>query len=301
MRENGSPPQIRLVVLAAAIALPALTLAGIAPLWILPCSSLLAVCLAIAIIDLVRGRRLLERISVSLPEVLRLTKNVAGVLPITLHTDSALHLRLAAPMPEGVESSDLVARHLHAGRRIADRLALHRHIARRPSTARHPHRGGVALALVGDARGPPVRLHPPRLPQPARPCHRRAVSQDRRPRIPPPPPGGKGPGVRQPAPLPSRRQLRRYPLESHRPARLPHRQTLSRGARPGSLRGHRFLAPFRAARNSRQLRRCRAASRPSGRAAGRPFRAGHVQRPHAPLRARAQRHGSLPPVPRNYL
>ena len=54
-------------------------------------------------------------------------------------------------------------------------------------------------------------------------------------------------------------------------------------------------------RNSRQLRGCRAASRPGGRAAGRPLRAGHVQRPDAPLRARAQRHGSLPPVPRNHL
>ena len=106
--KGKAAPQIRLAVLAAAIALPVLTLAGIAPRWILPCSSLLAVCLAIAIIDLIRGRRLLDGISVFLPEVLRLTKHVAGVLPITIHTDSALHLRLAARMPEGVESSDLV-------------------------------------------------------------------------------------------------------------------------------------------------------------------------------------------------
>ncbi len=101
-------PQIRLVWLAALIALPALTLAGLAPRWIAPCAALLSVCAAIAAADLVRGEQRLARISVSLPETLRLTKRVPADLPITIHSEIALRLRLAAPLPEGFESPDLV-------------------------------------------------------------------------------------------------------------------------------------------------------------------------------------------------
>jgi uncharacterized protein (DUF58 family) len=109
--ETGrSAPQIRLVWMAAAIALPALTLAGIAPRWIAPCAALLAVCAAIAAADLIRGEQRLAHISASLPDTLRLTKSLPAALPVTIHNASGadLRLRLAVPMPEGLESPDLV-------------------------------------------------------------------------------------------------------------------------------------------------------------------------------------------------
>ena len=77
--QAGRPaPQVRLVWVAAIVALPALTLAGISSFWIAPCAALLGISAAVAIVDLVRGQRRIEDISISLPENLRLTKNIAA-------------------------------------------------------------------------------------------------------------------------------------------------------------------------------------------------------------------------------
>ncbi len=103
-------PQMRLVWLAVAAALPALTLAGLSTAWIAPGAVVLAICAAVAIFDLIRGERRLEQIELALPETLRLTKNVGGSLAITIrnHSGDERHLRLAATLPEGIESPDRV-------------------------------------------------------------------------------------------------------------------------------------------------------------------------------------------------
>jgi uncharacterized protein (DUF58 family) len=95
---------------AAIVALPALTLAGISSFWIAPCAALLGISAAVAVVDLVRGQRRIEDISISLPENLRLTKNIAAALPVIIHNDSGVttDFRLAIAMPDGIESPDLV-------------------------------------------------------------------------------------------------------------------------------------------------------------------------------------------------
>ena len=103
-------PQMRLVWLAVFAGLPALTLAGLSAAWILPGAAVLVVCVAIAVFDLIGGERRLERVEVLLPEALRLTKNVGGSLAITIRNGSSAdrQLRLAVPLPEGIESPDRV-------------------------------------------------------------------------------------------------------------------------------------------------------------------------------------------------
>ena len=83
---------------------------------------------------------------------------------------------------------------------------------------------------------------------------------------------------------------------------FPGREALPRGACAGSLRGGRFFAPLRArGRFWKAIVNAALHLALVARAAGRPLRPGHLQRPHPPVRARAQRHGPFPPLPRDHL
>ncbi len=98
-------PAPRLIWLTAAVVLPAATVAGLA-LAVAPlCWGVIAVFVAIAMADAELGIRRLRTVTVRAPEFLRVTKNVEARLPVTV-----IHgpVRLAMPMPDGVESEKKV-------------------------------------------------------------------------------------------------------------------------------------------------------------------------------------------------
>jgi uncharacterized protein (DUF58 family) len=95
-------PAPRLLWISMLAVLPAASLAGLVPRLFVPAVGILAVCAGIAIIDAVRGIHRLENVRLALPPYLRLTKNVAAVLPVQIETPAAM--KLALVMPEGMES-----------------------------------------------------------------------------------------------------------------------------------------------------------------------------------------------------
>jgi uncharacterized protein (DUF58 family) len=99
-------PSRRLIWLAALVALPALTLAGLAPAWAVLADSVVALCAMIATLDAVLGLRRVARVQLSTPPLTRLTKDVETALPFTLANRSAgaLRIRVAAVMPDGIAS-----------------------------------------------------------------------------------------------------------------------------------------------------------------------------------------------------
>ena len=94
-------PAPRLILFAVAFVLPAATLAGLAPSIARPCWWILAAFAVVAAVDAELGIRRLRAVQVHTPEFLRVTKNQASHLPITVENGPAL---VATPMPEGVES-----------------------------------------------------------------------------------------------------------------------------------------------------------------------------------------------------
>ena len=172
----------------------------------------------------VRGITRLQNARLALPPYLRLTKNVAGSPPdhdreSTCRAERVsrlAHARKAWSPPKPTHRASATLR-----RAIADWIGPCTGTVRGDHPLRQLHLetpSPLGLWAVRDAAA--RRLHFPRLSQPARPRHRRAVPQDRGSRAPPAPPDRQRPRVRQPAPLPARRQLRRHPLEGHRAARL---------------------------------------------------------------------------------
>ncbi|HLK67834.1 MAG TPA: DUF58 domain-containing protein [Bryobacteraceae bacterium] len=103
-------PSQRLLLLAAIVALPATTIAGLYPA-LAPASYLVLAILAIlAAIDAFLGTGRIHQIELRTPPFLRYTKNVPAVLPVTIENRSPhdLPMRLGAVMPPGVESEKIV-------------------------------------------------------------------------------------------------------------------------------------------------------------------------------------------------
>jgi uncharacterized protein (DUF58 family) len=100
-------PSNRLLLAAAAVALPLVTLAGLAPGLALPSTALLTACAILAAVDGALGTRRAAAVSAGTPEVLRLTKDVPANLPVTIENRSraALGVRAAVVMPAGVVSA----------------------------------------------------------------------------------------------------------------------------------------------------------------------------------------------------
>src|SRR5262245_17246725 len=103
-------PSLSLIWLAALLGIAAATLVGLAPRLAPLCISMLAVCAMVALFDAVAGARRIDRLDATVPPRLRFTKDVAAVLPITLENrlPRTLVLRLAAVLPEGIESHQIV-------------------------------------------------------------------------------------------------------------------------------------------------------------------------------------------------
>ena len=97
-------PSSRLLGLAAAAALPALTVAGLAPQFGVAGAALLGACGALAAWDAALGTRRAARLGVETAALHRLTHGVVFQLPLTVKNGSAgtLHLRFAPAMPEGI-------------------------------------------------------------------------------------------------------------------------------------------------------------------------------------------------------
>jgi uncharacterized protein (DUF58 family) len=95
-------PANRLIWAAALIGVPLLGAAAIAPAVL----AVAGICALIAVLDAVRGRERARDIELRTPPFLRLTKGVAGILPITIENRSGapLAIRIGAVIPEGVES-----------------------------------------------------------------------------------------------------------------------------------------------------------------------------------------------------
>lgn len=81
-------PANRLLLLAAAIAVPLATIAGFMPAAASACLALLAAVAAIALVDAVLALRRIQSIEARAPQVLRLTKDIPATVPITLLNSS---------------------------------------------------------------------------------------------------------------------------------------------------------------------------------------------------------------------
>jgi uncharacterized protein (DUF58 family) len=90
-------PASRLPWLAACVAIPAATLAGLFPSLAAPCWGALAAAAAVAVFDGLRGQRRVDAIRVRTPAYVRLTKDVPGSVPVTIENTSGgpLALRFA--------------------------------------------------------------------------------------------------------------------------------------------------------------------------------------------------------------
>jgi len=99
-------PSQRLLRLSLAIMLPLIAAAGISPRLAVPCGGLFAVCVFVAAIDAWSGWHRVQQIHARTPDTLRLTKDVAATLPITLKnaTGATTPVRIGLRMPEGMES-----------------------------------------------------------------------------------------------------------------------------------------------------------------------------------------------------
>jgi uncharacterized protein (DUF58 family) len=99
-------PSERLVWLAVVVALPAATAGGIAPALAFPCALVVTVLAAAAVADAVLASRRASDLQARAPEVVRLTKDVAGVVPVTIENRSAAEVRVRAAivMPAGMSS-----------------------------------------------------------------------------------------------------------------------------------------------------------------------------------------------------
>ena len=107
-------PAPRLVWCAAAIVLPAATVAGLAPTSAAACWGLIGVCALVALVDAEIGARRLEFVQVRVPLFLRITKNVGSTLPVTVENGP---VRIALPMPAGMESERAIAETAGTGQR----------------------------------------------------------------------------------------------------------------------------------------------------------------------------------------
>ena len=103
-------PSKRLLWAAAAVALPLAALAGMYPPFTVPCAIALAGCAAAAAFDAAGAARRAGGVQLWTPQVIRMTKGVAGVVPVTVQHQgtAAAALRLGVNPPPGTESESPV-------------------------------------------------------------------------------------------------------------------------------------------------------------------------------------------------
>ena len=103
-------PSQRLLLLAAVVALPLATAAGFVPGLEAPCAATLALWAVVVAAAAVRGRARLDGLAASAPPVVRLTKDVAARLPITVvsRLRAPLAIRVSVATPPGVPSASIV-------------------------------------------------------------------------------------------------------------------------------------------------------------------------------------------------
>jgi uncharacterized protein (DUF58 family) len=89
-------PSTRLLLFTAILVVPTATIAGFVAAAAHACAAILAALAAVALVDAVMALRLLQAITARAPQILRLTKNVAATIPITVENrlSQALSLRL---------------------------------------------------------------------------------------------------------------------------------------------------------------------------------------------------------------
>lgn len=100
-------PSRRLIWLAALLAVPAATVAGLAPGWAAFADALLGLSAIVAALDAGVGFRHVSRVQLRTPPLLRVTKDIEASAPITLENRSRapLPVRVAAVMPDGLTST----------------------------------------------------------------------------------------------------------------------------------------------------------------------------------------------------
>ena len=103
-------PSKRLIWLAALVALPLSTVAGMAPGFVAVASTILGLCALVAAADAALGARRTARFQLRAPAVLRLTKDVETTVPLVLEnrSGSPAAVRLALAIPEGITSTRTV-------------------------------------------------------------------------------------------------------------------------------------------------------------------------------------------------
>ena len=102
-------PSNRLLVFAAVVVLPAAGLAGYAPGLALYCWAAIALWAIAAGYDAIGGAGRLRVLNASTPEEVRLTRGLAGAIPLTVENAGAdVTLRLAPALPAGVTADDAV-------------------------------------------------------------------------------------------------------------------------------------------------------------------------------------------------
>lgn len=112
-------PAPRLLAFAAIVMVPLAAAAGFDPRIAPECLVLLALCAAVAAYDAVGGMRRAQRIRLAVPELLRLTKNIPAILPVTIdnRTGTAASIRLAATASPAIAFDEPVKEaHVPAGR-----------------------------------------------------------------------------------------------------------------------------------------------------------------------------------------
>ncbi len=99
-------PAQRMLWLAAALALPLATVAGLEPAVREPCAAALGIGVVAAVVDAALGRDRLRALNLRLPPTMRLTKDVAAKLPVTVENGMGRprRIRVAVRMPAGIEA-----------------------------------------------------------------------------------------------------------------------------------------------------------------------------------------------------
>ncbi len=276
-------PSTRLIWMAAAVMLPLATVAGFTPRIAPLCMGGLAACALLLAYDAFGGAARVRSIHLSAPDMLRLTKDVAATVPVTVDNRSgiAASIRLAAPFDEAVKEADV-----SAGRSTIDW----------PFTARQ--RGdsriesldleavsplGFWMARAQRSLGCTLRVYPNLRDRATAGLFLKTANVGLRihRQI------GKGrefENLRQYMPGDSFEDIHwKATAKRNFPAvklfRVEHAQEV--------VRGDRCFAAFGARRNSRGLHRCGAAPGAGRRTAGRPFRPGDFQRSHPAFYPRA--------------
>jgi uncharacterized protein (DUF58 family) len=100
-------PSSRLIFWTALLLVPLATLAGAFPNAALPLGLALAALVAVAVVDAIGSKKRLEGIRVSVPEIVRLTKERPGAIEVRFENPRLreIRLRLGLPLPREISST----------------------------------------------------------------------------------------------------------------------------------------------------------------------------------------------------